>query len=510
MRKIILCLLIMVMSPVSFAETLKGAGLLNKISLSLRGIPASIAEQKAIGQLSEAEQKNYISIKIDEYQKSEMYSEKMTLRLTELFQLKASPYSSTFIKAIAFPIMAESEKYHKNNAAMNLFAELTQKNLSWDTLLTGKSYSISALGGDPFAGVNNITDYGFYGKLANLPPVGPGDVVNVDEDQDATALGDRRITFGDNDARIAGALTTGKFFARYATTGVNKNRRRAAAIFRIFLCDRMSAAIPQMAGIDDATYAMLFPDKNSPDMKMSESEIKAILNKNDSIHGSKSDCKSCHYKLDPVGKVFNNSGTILSLNPSPGALIFRNSQGVIVNKPVAGIGELAQKITEEQDYVSCQVQHFWNWYIGEDKELTMSKRQELIEAFEQSGRKVNTFIKTMVLRPEFADREEPNELKDTARKAKRFLVQCQGCHQNSENYKGIDLGQWPLKNSEYWVNKIAKVLDLDNNGKNRTMPPAEGGVTPTKAELAMIRKWIDLGAPDESGKPQIAPKGAGQ
>lgn len=506
MKKIILYFLILTTASAGFAETLKGAALLNKISLSLRGVPASVAEQKAISKLTEAEQKNYLSDKVDEYQKSEIYSEKMTLRLMELFQLKSTPYSSNYIKAVPSMFLQESELYGKNNAATNLFNELTQKNLSWDTLLTGKSYSISALGVDSFSG--NIADYGFYGKLANLPTVGVGDVGNVDEVPGMNELSDRRITFSAGDLRIAGVLTTGKFFARYGNTGVNKNRRRAAAIFKIFLCDRMSAAIPQMAGIDDATYAMLFPDQNSPDMKMTETEIKAILNKNDSIHGSKSDCKSCHYKLDPVGKVFNNSGAILSLNPSPGALIFKNSQGAIVNKPVAGIGELAQRITEEPDYVSCQVQHFWSWYIGEDKELTMAKRQDLITAFEQSGRKVNDFVKTMVLRTEFSEREEPNELKDSARKAKRFLVQCQACHQNSENYKGIDLGQWPLKNPDYWVKSIAKVLDLDNMGKNRTMPPQEGGYTPTKAELLMIRKWIDLGAPDEAGKVQIAPKGA--
>lgn len=509
MKKIILSFLILIAAVSSSqADTLKGAALLNKVSMALRGVPAPVAEQKAISQLSEAEQKSYLNTKIDEYQKSEMYSEKMTLRLTELFQLRVTPYSSVYLKAVPALELEGFDRYSKNNAATHLFSELTQNNLSWDTLLTGKSYSISSFVPSMFDPVNIIGDYSFFGKIADLPTTGNGDVLNVDDVAAESDLGDRRITFQENDLRIAGVLTTGKFFARYGTTGVNKNRRRAAAIFRIFLCDRMNAAIPQMAGIDDATYAMLFPGQQSVDMKMTETEIKAILNKNDSIHGNKADCKSCHYKLDPVGKVFNNSGTILSMTPSPGALVFKNSQGAIVNKPVAGISELAQKITEEPDYVSCQVQHFWNWYIGEDKELTMTKRQELTEAFEKSGRKVNTFVKAMVLRSEFAEREEPNELKDSARKAKNFLVQCQACHQNSDNYKGVDLAKWPLKDADYWVKNIAKSLDLDNMGKNRTMPPQEGGFIPTKAELQSIRKWIELGAPDESGKAQIAPKGA--
>ncbi|MES2800878.1 MAG: hypothetical protein V4654_00170 [Bdellovibrionota bacterium] len=506
MKKLILTFLVLVISFSAGATTLTGAALLNKVSLSLRGLPASVADQKAVSALALAEQKNFVDQKIDEYMKSSQYSEKVSLRLMELFQFKAAVLSKSITSVATQAFTDGEQKYAANNGAINLFRELTQENLSWDTLLTGKTYSISAIGT-----TFGISDYGFYGKLADLPNVGAGDVGDVEDVEDVNKLYkllDRRITFASDDLRIAGVLTTGKFFTRYVTTGVNKNRRRAAAIFRVFLCDRMSAAIPEMAGIDDATYGILFPSQLGKDMEMTESEIKAVLNKNDSIHGNKPDCKSCHYKLDPVGRVFNNSGLILSSFPSAGALVFKNSSGQIVNKPVQGIAELAQKITEEPDYVSCQVQHFWNWYIGEDKVLTLQKRQQLISDFNSSGRRVNSFIKKMVTRAEFAEREEPNILKDTARNTKNLMLQCQSCHQNSDNYKGVDLSKWPLgDNPEYWINKISKSLDLDNMGKNRTMPPAEiGGFIPTKADLEMVKRWIDLGAPDESGKLQIQAK----
>jgi hypothetical protein len=506
MKKIILTLLILTFSALSHAATLTGASLLNKISLSLRGLPATVVDQKAISGLSSDEQKVFIDKKIDEYLKSSEYTEKLSLRLMELFQFKAAVLSKSMSSATVAVGLGDDERYAANNSAINLFRELSEQNLSWDTLLTGKSYSISNIGSG-FGSV--INDFGFYGKLADLPNVGAGDIGDVDNVSDLYQLLDRRITFSADDLRIAGALTTGKFFARYVNTGVNKNRRRAAAIYRIFLCDRMSAAIPQMAGIDDATYGILFPGQQGKDMEMTETEIKAVLNKNDSIHGNKADCKSCHYKLDPVGRVFNNSGLIMSASPSAGALIYKNSSGQLVNKPVKGIAELAKKITEEPDYVSCQVQHLWNWYIGEDKQLTLEKRQQIMNDFNSDGRRVNNFIKKMVLRPEFAEREEPNILKDSARSVKNLMVQCQSCHTTSDEYKGIDLSKWPLADKpEYWINRISKTLDLDNMGKNRTMPPKDiGGFIPTKADLEMVKRWIELGAPDETGKLQIQAKG---
>ena len=95
---------------------------------------------------------------------------------------------------------------------------------------------------------------------------------------DPAAFVEKKVSFAENDLRLAGALTTPLFFSRYATTGINKNRRRAAAIFRIFLCDKMTAAIPAMETIDDATFNLLYPEMakaqaNQMGMTLEESRI---------------------------------------------------------------------------------------------------------------------------------------------------------------------------------------------------------------------------------------------
>ncbi len=508
MKKIAEILILLFVSFQAPAFELKSAALLNKMSMTLTGKPAITADQIAISKLiNQTDQKAFLVQKINQYMTSSEYAQKVVFNLYELFQFK-NPES------VRYKLERYAARTFAPYSTNILFKSLAESNLSWDMILRSKQYTLTT----NYLGMNSQlsnTDFGFFGSVMDLPNPGDG-YANLDKYTDLP-LAPKIIQFEQDDPRIAGALTTAPFFTRYATTGINKNRRRAAAIFRIFLCDSMSAAIPAATGIDPALYDLLYP-KNSSDVRnsagMTENEVRAILNKNDQIHGTRADCRSCHYKLDPMGSVFKTSPASLGSMPSPGALAYKDSSGKMINIPVAGIGEMAEVLTKQDDYVKCQIKHFWKWYIGVDVPLTEQRMTELRQTFESVNRRTNDFTKSLLLSKEFSMRELPNELRDLAGNVKGFLQRCQSCHSTSADYSGPDLTKWPLgsdqnnpkDNNQYWITQISNSLDLDHQGLNRDMPPApkDGGFIPSKHELDLIKAWIKSGAPDESGKPQQA------
>ncbi len=506
MKNIIVLLLFSLYWVQAHAIELNPVGLLNKMSMTLTGRPAATSDQITISKMTDESARNsFLDQKINEYMKTAEYTAKVTFKLYELFQFKNPESVKYKVDFLAKPIA-----YSTNL----LFNSLSESNLSWDTILLSKKYTLT--GNYPQSEFEaRSSDFGFFGSVMDLPNNGDGsaDLTKYTE----SVIPSRNIEFDQDDLRIAGALTTPTFFARYATTGINKNRRRAAAIFRIFLCDSMTAAIPAAVGIDNALFDILFPQSAATAENasgMTESEVKAILNKSDLIHGNRTDCKSCHYKLDPMGKVFATSPASLGSMPSSGALAYKDSAGKIINVPVNGIGEMAETLTKQNDYVKCQINHFWKWYIGEDIALSDQRMVELQQTFENVHRRTNDFTKSLLLSKEFSIRELPNELRDLAKGVKGFLQRCQSCHKNSADYAGADLTKWPMgqnqsdpkDNNRYWISKLSETLDLTHHGFKPTMPPApkDGGFIPSKQELDMITTWISSGAPDETGTPQQA------
>jgi hypothetical protein len=499
MKKVILTSMLFI-SSVCICETLTSAALLNKISQSTRGQPADVTDLKKINNLvSEIEKRQFIELKTDQYLTTQEYSNKMSLRLIELFQFKA----------------AINLKQIQKNSTINFFDQMTKNNLTWDALLTGKKYTLNT----QFVSLDlnpPPDDVGFFGMLTSLPASDNGYIksINSVENIPTPTL---EVSFAETEPQIAGAVTTPLFFERYGTTGLNKNRRRAAAMFRIFLCDKMKASIPAEAHIDEATYNILYPNEqpqiNSNTANgMTQEEIKKILNKSDDIHGTRADCMSCHSKLDPMGKVFSNSGSLLSSVPSSGRLYYKSSVGQIIDQPVDNLNQMGQVIIQQNEYVTCQIKQFWNWYIGEDLVVDSVKMDQLKTEFNRVGRKTNDFVKSLVLSSEFAERKAHNEIRDLAVNVKKYFQQCQGCHNADSMYSGTDLTKWPLgnpnsprDNPEFWLKKITKVLDLDHGGLKRSMPPKvqDGGFIPSKQELEMVQKWIQLGGPDELGQVQV-------
>jgi hypothetical protein len=489
-----LYLLLLLWSQASFAQ-LTDESYLNKLSHSLRGINPSYAEYKSLIEARKNSQlETFFSSKRAEYLNSPFYFEKMRWRMTELFKL--APSSTPFNVNPELPNADKS----RLNATDELFLSLFKENNSWDSLLTGHQYRIFApqanevsvlLGLSPLTHFSQLVDEDFKNEYSKL--------------NEGESLS---LKFDENEGRVAGILTSPRFFDRYATTAVNKNRRRAAALFRTFLCDNMVAAVPDPAANRAKIYDLQYPQKTQD--HFSESELVAASQMGDGQHGTQADCMSCHYKLDPMGKVFLGSPVILSGYKWPGALSFKNAKSEIVFIPVKNINELGQAISQQPEYLNCQMKHFWDWFIGKDIPLSQTIMSELVEKFIQVDRKPNDFVNYLVQRAEFKLRRVEEPAQTTSRRTKEIFQKCQSCHLGkSDDVTGeplIDLTQWPLGKDTsipdlgYWLRRVSKKLDLENGGRKRSMPPESSNWNLTREELKVIQEWIGLNSGQEQVK----------
>lgn len=388
----LLCLLMLASSSV-WAELPKERRL-RKLSMHIRGMNPSAEDYKKLAAAQNTEK--FFSDITSEYLSSKEHTLKMNYRLDQLFRLGQARFYSGM-----------GYQFEQSNALNDLFKTIVEENLSWDELLVGKKYKLT-MSSQGFSD----HDFGFLGAVLpfrDYPRSDMGILTNSEEvihDKEETdeygnkveknGVYSREHEFAPQDDRIAGALTTQRFFRRYVNTAINKNRGRAAAVFRIFLCDDMEAAIVDSSDRTDYLLDFVFPDTTG----MSNQDVVSV-DLASSAHGQRPDCMACHYKLDPMGKNFGGSGVSLAPVSFKGALSYQTSEGEKVNIPTNGLGDLARKLVQQKDYKMCQTQHFWKWFIGEDVELTKSTQAELLKAYDQYNGRVNDFIHYLVSRKEF-------------------------------------------------------------------------------------------------------------
>ena len=461
---------------------LSDAAYLRKLSLHIRGIPPSKAEYN---QLSEAKNNkgldDFLIHKTKEYLSSNHHIEKMNNRLNEHFRLRTNTYYNTTDWPILqeelendekgeFPYITYVQSYLHRNSLNDLFRSIVRENLSWDQLLLKKNYQIFINKTQNNINFGSIDDKSFYYPLAKsqLPP---------------TASGFVNLQFNADDARIAGALTTPRFFSRYPNTSVNKNRKRAAAIFRMFLCDSMNTVALDASQNEEQILKKVFPERNS-----------IIINASKDRHGNDAACIKCHYKLDPMGMTFAGSNLSVSPSASRGALVFKRIDSEKIEIPVDGIGTLAQKITQQPEYVRCQTQLFWNWFVGNDVPISETDFSTLQSKFDHDKRRVNDFIEYLVSTPQFKLRSESVSENEIERKVKLILRRCDSCHKEEQNIPNFE--NWPIGGSEssmkIYVDKIAKALDVFGNGKSATMPPSTSSWRLSDQEKNTIQLWVQM------------------
>lgn len=484
---------------------------LRKLTAYLTGRQPTPAEylalEKVIGNPTQRDQ--FFDQKIDELLNSDQHADKMVYSLSELYQVK-SPY----------------KKKAPLDGLTSIFYRISRQNLPWTQLLTLNAYQSEGYDAQiPYSATPERPNGPTPEEIRNRLPFDVGlrlrkehiflsqfkpTTVQVFSDFDMiTPLPALNEDFT-GDKRFAGSITTGRFMERYGNSALNKNRRRAAAVYRIFLCDSMAAAVPDQGSNLDGILDRIYPDPNK-----TEEELRDQLRQTgDAIHGAQKDCMACHFKLDPAGQTMINIAGSASKYKSPGALAFLR-KGQLVHIPVGSVGELGEAISQQPEFVSCQVNHFWRWFIGTDVSLSENRRQQIQQELIQNGLKPWPLIKTLVKSPEFRKSPEPlNPNRSLGLQAKTFLQKCDSCHTarggvwTSSGEEVPTLSQWPIGgNSEkmkYWlVNHVAAVLDLTGQSGFRSMPPRSSPWQPSVSELKNLRHWIEVGAPDENGVKQI-------
>ncbi len=488
-------LLIFLLFSISSATLAGPAGYetqLIKLSKALKGEPPSLEERQELrSEQAKGNAEAYLQKKTKEYVQNEKFSFKLKQKINELVRVKTS---------LENPRVGDYGNSIKNTYDFFL-DELLAENASWDSLLLSKKYKAY------FSGDGRRPEPTFYQNLTSSHL--EESIEQFFKERDDGVKAERTIykyDFPANDQRLAGIITTPIFFDRYANTALNKNRRRAAAVFRIFLCDTMIATAP----IADSNSQIKDFDTIFPDHKnLTEDDIRKSAAGN--VHGEQVDCMKCHYKLDPLGQVFAFSGASLSPTPSSGALAYQGKDLRKVNIPLKGFGDLAQKLTQQPEYLQCQVSHFWRWYVGKDKPITPEVEKELVAAFEKSGRKPREFVSYLVSRPEF--KEKPQVLSEgqiLAHRVTTTFKSCQSCH-DSQGENVWDLTSLPYgkdqSSRDEAIKTLRKVLDIEHDGARAEMPPSDSLWKPSKDEIQNIKRWLELGAPDFEGKPQVATKG---
>lgn len=452
---------------------------LRKLSFHLRGYPPKANEYQHLFNLKSPEdKKKFIDRKIDDYLNSSDFIDKIEFRLEELFSLQASPgYKNPVHRFEEIPTFFKSPhtSFSIYNSMNHMFRTIIAKNLSWDNLLISKEYRLFPLRDE----TNRISDHDFFSLVK--PEVSHLHKKVVD------------ITFEEKDDHISGVLSSNRFIQRYTNTNLNKGRKRAAAVYRIFLCDNMNTVVVDESSNQSSILDLVFAN----DIKSN------LINRSELFvdqSSSSPDCMACHRKLDPVGRVFQNIGTLLSPRPAKGKLVYNTRDGQLRSIPVTGLAGLGETIVKQRLYLACQTERFWNWFIGENTKLPPVVHNEIIKKFDELGRKPKSFVKYLVKRPEFyhigSDQREVPEL---ISKVKDIFNRCTDCHRA---YSIPSFTNWPIDTNEdshyrYLIN-IQATMGL--NGSARTMPPRSSIWQPTDEDIRTLKRWYKLGAPDESGK----------
>ncbi len=348
----------------TFAKASERESYLRRTSILLRGFPPANSDYQKVSSISESQFKKYLSRKIAEYMNSPEYEEKMRIHILELLQLKVT---SKLIPNLFIPEVAAQDKAlnyltpQSGESVLDSFLiSMFRENKSWDHLLTGTSYVIDDR--------SLMSEMDFYQFFLNKQ------IDRISPDNNKYKI---------KDSRFAGVVTTPRFFERYFSSRKNENRKRAAALFRVFLCDEMK---PKTVFNESTKSRLMDGSLNiNEDVNNRKSGLSTAKR-----HGSDISCMGCHYKLDPLGKAFDFSSDQLSPKTVSSYLTYEGQNGKHYKINFSNFNEMAKAITTRTEYRECQVKHIWDWFVGRD--IPVTNINSLSRKFDSLGRKPKEFI----------------------------------------------------------------------------------------------------------------------
>ncbi len=492
-----LFLSLLLVAPTSFAKSrwLSQSSLLEKASQRIRGKAETFANLQKADSLNPTDFKTFYENQVELYLKDPQSPLVFTEWVFEMLQLSLKiqnePYSN-FVSFNQEPLVKTSTKA--------LIEDIWINNQPWDQLLLAREYRYKGLTPSPLFFESILeSERLFFQDLSQ----GQFSETESKADSQGLVTVEGKVVFPESNLNVAGVISTPTFFQRYNTTALNRNRRRAAAIFKLFLCDSMSPVIPTDADKEANDSGKLIGDIHGE--KQISDGMKANL---EAQHGQDPQCKACHYKLDPMGKAFEPFGLTPKDYVGKGMVTFRRINGTKVEEPFLGLAGLARKVIAQPEYLQCQVRHFWDQYIGIDIPLTSKKSDKVQMQFSQKSLGVRDLVRALVLSDDFRYRkfDEDFSYDDVA----GVLRSCTQCHNSQEipplvptlgePENKFDLSHLPTKYRSDTILDIQRVLNLPESN-DQSMPRNRKDWNPQNLE--MLKKWINGGAKDSDGKPMI-------
>lgn len=461
---------------------------LRKLSIVVRGIVPTLEEYQKYRsiKLATTDQLALEQASLD-FVNTNDFVGKFSNKVSDLFRLRQSPLKS--------PVYLDYANPPKDLATIQfpsvfnyLVQEIISKNLPWTELLEHTEYySVDNESNFDFF----LSNRRFYATAETLLPF--SQYKSTDEFVQQIISGNDfqmvydKYEYERGDLRVAGVLTTPEFIKRYVSTGVNKNRRRAAAIFRTMLCNDMIAAIPvSKEGADEEKkLALLGVDEYTEDDIVDH--VKGLQ-----VHGQNPECMKCHRQLDPLGELFGFIGDTLPTQPSPGALVFKSESGGEINiQNLKGLGDLSAALSQQEDYLACQVRHFWKWVYGGNQMLNPKQEVILVGKFKEVQLKPKDFVKYLVDQPGFYEAKTYSEAQIVTFGAFKTLKKCQSCHNNQDEDEDMKNINWyeVIENKEHPKRNLLINRSLRQLTKNE-MPPSEAMSEFSDSELQNLMKWL--------------------
>jgi hypothetical protein len=476
--KSLLILFISLASLLLEAKSLNPAETLRKLSYVLTERPPSADDFARLEGLSDEQLQDFLVERARVYLETEESQQVLIDRVKALFRMRV--LDTGFFNAAS-----------PNNAFDSTLKRVIQANEPWRNLLLSQDYTISHEISF-FSGSDLLFfQFIFYEELQDILFEALANRESNTSMLESSKTSQLSAHTEEQRAQLAGVITTQRFFKRYPTTKVNKDRSRAAALFRVFLCDDMK---PVVLTNDEEDNELL--KKSLLAAHSGDDQFQSIEDQ----HGSDPQCMSCHYKLDPMAQVFNGSGAILNAFASHGAVVYKDSLGEEINEPVQGFQELAQALVRQPDFKSCQVRHFWNWIIGRDVPLTREKREELVEIYDRVDGRPRDFITQLIQRPEFTRHQPLQESDIRFSHVRPILQRCDTCHLQEPLAPILgDVYPYTLWDNVSVIEEIIQQTALHIGGQGAKMPPASAGWTLRAREKDRLLAWVKNGARDNDG-----------
>ncbi len=305
--------------------------------------------------------------------------------------------------------------------------------------------------------------------------------------------------------------------ARYQKTIYSK----AAAFFRIYLCDDMQqVALPGPGSKSQEVFKIIhMPQAASAPTSGLESapppptSVTTTLLSAEAMKAKQHvqpQCLGCHSKLDPMESIYNNKFKRLSPTnaaPIPFNFVYDDYTGKSITITVPNIDDLPTVISKQPQYIRCQSEKFWNWYIGTDVPLSPKNRADLEKVYVANESKPLEIIKYLVnLKSYTSDSflSEPRQFNNV----RPIFQKCHGCHKSDTTIPSLLETPFNLnrttdaeKMADHFdiMKSIVKLTNILGDQKGIKMPTKDAGWKISEAERKTLIKWIAEGAKDENG-----------